>query len=401
LLNFAYTETHAIFGMSFYFMFTSISHTFVGLSVIALVWWAGKMPSESHTLPTATAGKDTTLQGMAQLFAGLPITSQGFEAISQDAHTKKHYTEFEKGWNTLKTKRLDKIRRWKDQELSEWKTNSYNLFYPFSGPDFLNAFELFPNADNYIMFGLESVGSLPTKDQLKGWTLANYLAGIRQSLSEIFDRNYFITSRMSGALNGQVKGVLPIISVFLARTGNEIINVQKVYLRKDGVTIYKPFGDNSLQLFSGLHIIFKNPSREITQHLYYFSVDVSDGAIVNKTELLKFIKDTPNKATFVKSASYLLHTENFITIRKLITEESIAVLQDDTGVPYKYFPSKDWDLQLYGKYAKPIADFNYGYQPDLNKKFIEDATNVKPIDFTFGYHWWTDKSSILYFKRKK
>ena len=179
-----------------------------------------------------------------------------------------------------------------------------------------------------------------------------------------------------------------------------MLNIQKVYLQKDGRTLDKPLTDNSEKLFSGVHIIFKSPHREVTQHIYYFGTDVSDAPLAYRTELLKFIKDMPKKVSLVKSASYLLHTANFITIRKLITEESIAVLQDDTGVPYKHFLPTEWDLQLYGKYAKPIADFNYGYQPDLNKKFITDAKNVKPIDFTFGYHWWTDNSSILYFKRK-
>jgi len=343
---------------------------------------------------------DTTTNSIAQLLAAVPISSKGFETISNEAVSKKHYLEFEKSWNVLKDKRLTKIKKWQTRELAEWKTNTYNLFYPFSGPDFLNAFELFPNADNYLMFGLEQIGDLPTKDKLKGWYLDAYLTGVRNGLSEIFSRNYFITSRMSGALNGQVKGVLPILSVFLARTGNEIMSIQKVYLQKDGRALDKPFQDNSLQLFSGVHIIFKNSNRELTQHIYYFSVDVSDAPLLYKTELLKFIKDMPQKVTLVKSASYLLHTNNFMTIRQLIIDESIAVLQDDTGVPYKYFPASAWDLQLYGKYAKPIADFNYGYQPDLNQKFVTDAAQVKPIDFTFGYHWWTDNSSILYFKRK-
>ncbi len=374
------------------------------------VVFSNKKPAPILALPTKTAltpterkllGQDTITNGIAQLLAAMPISCQGFEAISQDATTKKHYLEFEKGWKPLTDKRLSKIRAWHTQELAEWNTNTYNLFYPFSGPDFLNAFELFPNADNYLMFGLEPIGNLPTKDQLKGWYLDAYLTGIRNGLSEIFSRNYFITSRMSGALNGQVKGVLPIVAVFLARTGNEIINIQKVYLQKDGKPLDKPFGDMSQALFAGVHITFKSPRREVTQHIYYFSADVSDGPLTYRTELLKFIKDMPYKATLIKSASYLLHTGNFNAIRKVVSEESIAVLQDDTGVPYKYFPTADWNITLYGKYAKPIADFNYGYQPDLNQRFINDAANIKPIDFTFGYHWWTDKSSILYFKRKK
>ncbi len=373
---------------------------FVVCAISAISTYSLLQPKTTFYPKHQASIRDTNTHSMAQLLAGMPISAGGWELVGKESVVKKHYAEFEKGWKNLTDKRLDKMRLWQKQELAEWRTNTYNLFYPFSGPDFLNAFELFPNADNYVLFGLEQVGSLPTREQMKGWYLDSYLTGVRQGLSEIFSRNYFITSRMSGALNAQVKGVLPIMAVFLARTGNEILNIQKVYLQKDGRTLDRPLTDSKENLFAGVHIIFKNLSREITQHIYYFGTDVSDAPLTYRTELLKFIKDMPQKVTLVKSASYLLHTESFTTIRKLITEESIAVLQDDTGVPYKYFLPTTWDLQLYGKYAKPIADFNYGYQPDLQAKFTKDAAQVKAINFTFGYHWWTDNSSILYFKRK-
>jgi hypothetical protein len=35
------------------------------------------------------------------------------------------------------------------------------VFYPFSGPDILNALAFFPDGTEYIMFGLESPGRIP------------------------------------------------------------------------------------------------------------------------------------------------------------------------------------------------------------------------------------------------
>ena len=35
------------------------------------------------------------------------------------------------------------------------------LFYPFSGPDFLHAFQFYPNANEYILLALEEVGTIP------------------------------------------------------------------------------------------------------------------------------------------------------------------------------------------------------------------------------------------------
>jgi hypothetical protein len=355
-----------------------------------------KKPDKVQAAPPRT---DTTFNAIAHLLAGMPIQEAGYKTLSVETAVKAHYTEFAKGWQNLETSRLNKIRTWQNAALAEWDTATYNLFYPFSGPDFLNAYELFPNADNYLLFGLERMGELPALKDLKGVYLQNYLTNIRQALSEIFQRNYFITSRMSGAFNSSVKGVLPILAVFLARTNHEIINIRKFYIQKDGKTLDDATKPKNQTLLTGWHIIFKNPKREVTQHLYYLGTDLADGAMANKPELVKWIKNFDHKATLIKSASYLLHTANFNTIRNLILEDSKTVLQDDTGVPYKYFVKAGWEVKLYGKYAPPIRDFNYGFQADLNQKFAADKS-IEPLNFTFGYHWWTDKSSILYCRKE-
>ena len=370
-------------------------HLFSKLLLVGAFSWAMFGITPKKNTQQTLYGTDSTSNNVAKLLAGLPTEGEVFQGLAKLPACQKHYTAFQQSWQALTNKRLSKIQAWRDKELLDWKTKTYNVFYPFSGPDFLNAYQLFPEADNYLLLGLEQVGQLPKINDLKGAYLDNYLTNVRQGLSEIFDRNYFITSRMSGA----VKGVLPIISVFLARTNNDIINIQKIFLQKDGKAIYTTLGDNSKQLLAGVRIIFKNKDRQLTQHLYYFGTDVSDAHIANKPELLTFLKGFEDKVTLIKSASYLLHTVPFGTMRNLILQQSKAVLQDDTGVPYKYFSTNTWETQLYGKYAKPISDFNYGYQKDLDAVFLIDK-NIKPINFTFGYHWWTDKSSILYFKKK-
>lgn len=345
---------------------------------------------------------DAELDALAQILGAVSVKdSSKVQAILKEKTIQTHYTEFEKAWKGLENQKLIKMRKWRDAELATLNQEEHNLFYPFSGPDLLNAYELFPNCTNYLLFGLEKVGELPKISQMQGAFLQNYLYNIRFALSEIFQRNYFITSRMSGALNSNVKGILPIIAVFLARTNNQIIAIQKVYLDKNGKATKIAFADNSKNnTLWGLCIEFQNEQKSTSQFLYYFGTDLSDAAMPSKPELTAFIKSFSSKITFLKSASYLLHTANFITIRNLILTETSASVQDDTGVPYKYFKEKGWEVKLYGKYARPIRDFSNGYQEDLNQIFLTDKS-IKPIDFTFGYHWWTDKSSIIYASKIK
>jgi hypothetical protein len=351
----------------------------------------------SDTIPM-----DKEATAISQLLAALPIADSSYPQWKETPALKTHQTEFNKSWANLEAKKLQKMRLWRDNELNDLNKTKHNLFYPFSGPDFLNAYELFPNCENYLLFGLEKAGELPNVKELQGVFLQNYLSNVRYALSEIFQRNYFITARMSGAFNTNLKGVLPILAVFLARTDNQILKIQKIFLEKSGKLTYtSPSYQSKFNLVWGLCIEFKNKQQHNSQRLYYFGTDLADGAMTSKPELTNFIKSFPKKITLTKSASYLMHTSNFTAIRNLILSDTEASVQDDTGVPYKYFIQAGWQAKLYGKYDKPIRDFNYGYQPDLMQVYNQNQKNIPLIDFTFGYHWWTDKSGILYFTKSK
>ncbi len=335
---------------------------------------------------------------IAQLIAGLPIES---DKITENATTKQHAKIFAENWDKLEDARLSKLRTWRDNELAEINQNTSTLFYPFAGPDFLNAYILFPDVDNYLLFGLEKTGELPKIEDMKGVFLQNYLANVRSSLSEIFSRNYFITRNMMQNVSANLKGVLPVISVFLAKTDNQIIKIQKVFIENaDKITYTSLKFQSKYNFVNGLYIEFKNKKKNKIQKLYYFGTDFQDKAMVGKQDLVKFIKTFEQVTTLTKSASYLLHGGDFSTIRNLVLSQSNAVVQDDTGVPYRYFKPAEWESQFYGKYARPVKDFNYGYQNDVAQKFNTDKS-IKSINFTFGYHWWTDKSSVFKYVKKK
>ena len=93
----------------------------------------------------------------------------------------------------------------------------------------------------------------------------------------------------------------------------------------------------------------------------------------------------------MKSASYLLHTEHFSTMRSIILEASSVILQDDSGLPYRLLSRPEWQVTLFGRYGRPIADFNYGFQPDLEAAYAD----APPLPFTFGYHWRDGNSGVM------
>ena len=51
----------------------------------------------------------------------------------------------------------------------------------------------------------------------------------------------------------------------------------------------------------------------------------------------------------------MIHCPGFSMIRERVLAESGAVLQDDSGVPYHYYLTSNWRVQLYGQYSEPYG----------------------------------------------
>ena len=109
------------------------------------------------------------------------------------------------------------------------------LFYMFSGPDFLYADAFFPNASIYVLSGLERTGPIPDVTKLRGNALSAALGHLKVSLRQVLSHSYFITSQMGSHLSrGQLNGTLPLLYVFLARSGKTVRDVSYVQLEPDG-----------------------------------------------------------------------------------------------------------------------------------------------------------------------
>jgi hypothetical protein len=106
--------------------------------------------------------------------------------------------------------------------------------------------------------------------------------------------------------------------------------------------------------------------------------------------MLTYLKNLdPKSISMVKSATYLMHKSYFSIIRNTVLNKSTVILQDDSGISYKFFDQSQWNITLFGTYTKPIPMFINHYEPDL----FEAYKNVSnPIDFRYGYN---TKSDIL------
>ena len=128
----------------------------------------------------------------------------------------------------------------------------------------------------------------------------------------------------------------------------------------------------------------------VEKTLYYFSTDLSNSG-VNASGFLKFCASLAPGNSLLKSASYLLHSSGFSTVRTFILANSATIIQDDSGIPLGYYSQKKWRFFPFGHYAGPIAKFPGKYQ----KRYEEMFRGAQPIDFGIGYRWRTYETNLL------
>lgn len=333
------------------------------------------------------------------------VTGQQFPAsITDTTMDTTFWTNYQAkinvDWPAMDSARLTPMANWREEEINPKIEDSLLLFYPFSGPDFLHAYILFPSAANYVFLAQEQLGEIPDLSQMKQKDLADYLDKFYYSIRDIYQRSYFITGRMNTDLhNARVKGVLPLIVFFMAQTGHYIHDVKYEYVASDGS--FKPltFVTGRFSATECVTISFSAKDTEEVKTLRYFRCDISDDGFVSTPGFKTYLNNLKVINTYVKSASYLLHYGTFSTIRNIILANSVAVLQDDTGTPYKYFDLTKWDAFLYGVYVKPISDFTSPYlmQNDLKKVYDAKGENVKALPFSLGYHWSSGEQNQMLF----
>jgi hypothetical protein len=335
------------------------------------------------------AADGQTADDIARFLAGMtPSANSPLIPLTDNAGWKQHASAFDSAWKSLDDRQLSKVRDWSEKNI---KQSQPVLYYMFSGPDFLYANAFFPNAKTIVMSGLEPTGAIPQLSDLSSRSMAGELGGIRAALDNIFRHSYFITSQMGYQLaRRKLSGTLPILYVFIARSGKTIRDVSLVAIDKDG-KLHSQDEPGLATAQKGVKIVFAGSDGN-EQTLYYFRTDLSNNGVA-KSGFLQFCEGFGAGDSFVKSASYLLHNASFSTVRDFLLKNSVELVQDDTGIPVKFLDAPDWDLRPFGTYLRPIAEFRHNEQPKLVELFRKNSAG--PLDFTVGYHWGAPSNLLL------
>ncbi|HEY2211600.1 MAG TPA: hypothetical protein VGH62_08290 [Bradyrhizobium sp.] len=347
-------------------------------ALAATIILAVAMPARADTV---------TADDTARFLAGmLPSPDSPLTALTKDPEWQEHAKFFDAAFGQLEQRQLSKIRAWGAINLA---TPRPTMFYMFSGPDFLYADAFYSKATTYVLSALEPVGSVPDLLRLPRGGIGSTLYNVERSLGSVLSFSFFITKLMKTDLHaGQVSGTLPILYVLLARSGKTIRDVSLIALDDKGAAYFanENPGRNATH---GVRILFAGSDGE-QKTLYYFSTDLSNSG-VRSSGFLKFCETLAPGNSLIKSASYLLHSGNFTTVRDFLLRYSATIIQDDSGIPLANYDPRKWRFFAFGRYAGPIAEFAGRYQ----EQYAELFRRAQPMNFGIGYRWRSFESNLL------
>jgi hypothetical protein len=338
--------------------------------------------------PPVETERSVALTANARLLAGLKADAPGpWAALQERPSWKTHAKALGSLWKAHDDARLSRVRRWAATHLNTLEAPGENVFYPFGGPDALYPTAFFPDASAFTLVGLEPVGAAPDLTALTEKQFDGTLKEMDLYVTPILQISFFRTNDMEVEL--AERGTLPILMTFLAGTGYRILDVEMLALSASG-TFEPPDGGKA----KAARITFLREGAATPQTLTYISQDLSEAGLKDGEGFKVLLGNLGRHVTFLKAASYLMHRPSFATIRSAILDGSDAVLQDDSGIPLKYFASDRWALSFFGTYTGPIKLFQSFTQKDLVEAY-HGSGSVAPLDFGIGYRHHAGESNLM------
>jgi hypothetical protein len=356
---------------------------------LALLVFVTSSASAQNAAPTMVDINDA-----AAFLAGTELPNRTDHPLTTTDSWKSHAAQMDKEFASHQERVLTPMSEWANAEMSDLPREGTLVRYLFSGPDAIHVLHSFPQATKYVMCGLEPVGALPDISKLTEGNAGQALAEVRNAIGESINLSFFRTKDMKDDLAfATFGGTTPIISVFLARSGQYLNEIEFYRLQSDGSLVSQGLVSEKANA-----VRFAFSPRRISQpkELYYFSSDLSDGEF-DKTGMKIWLEALPKGEAYLKAASFLMHNSYFSKVRQHLLDHTKHLVQDDSGIPYKFFKPEEWNANLYGVYDGPIDLFKEAYQTDLRAAY---QAGSKPLSFGTGYKWRKGESNLMLFVRK-
>lgn len=317
---------------------------------------------------------------VARFLAGRPVMrGEVLSNLQRTPQYAQHEAAMRGLWTGLTRNRVARMEDWSQQNVQPSTSGENVLFYPFGGPDLLHAEALFGNIPTKILMGLEPVGWLPDVEAMSGDEVLASLPAYREATRTQMQTGYFITKDMKEDFDGSIlRGVTPIVLATISLMGGTIENVSPLQAGP-----YPAVQVNYLNRIGAKRTVI------------YVSGDLSNGGF---THYRAFLDARGRGTTYFKAASYLMHEDYFSQARDYFLSVSNHIIEDDSGIPFRFFAQESWDVHFHGNYQAPIPLFAKYMQNDLREAYL--AFPGPRLTFGSGYHYNTETANLIHAIRK-
>ena len=324
----------------------------------------------NQTIPPTSIQETATLLSGSALPAGLP------PALNTE-QWKRYSDQVRSNWTQYVMKIGNPMMAWSQKEIPAYKGT---VFYPFSGPDFSTVYQLYPNAQRYVMVAMQRAYQPIDLRTLNPSTLDQTLGALTSVWEDYGRDGFFVTEYLDQYVyqNRVHIGASTLLATTLHLQRFLINDVVPLDWNEKGELIELPAATKE---WASVRFKLTKNGRPVT--LDYLRIDLSNKGFQSTPKNYTLIKQLASNPTLFKAASHLPQNKTFSMVADAVINNAPFIVQDETGIQYTKLDA-GFSTQLYGKFEKSHRAFN-AYQRDLAKAF-DDRKDIRPLNFRMGYY---------------
>lgn len=357
-------------------------------------------PESDHLYPqpaSAQLSPDAQqLNDAARVLAGLPaLADQDVnKSWRREEFWRAHATGMSKMWKEFGAEHGLKVRNWGATELTDVATTPV-VFQPFGGPDFVFSHLLFPNAETFVVCGQSPCIDMPKLEGIPEGTLADTVFSVREAMASMLKAEREPDLKRPAGPGANLQGALPMLLALAARTGHLVEGIELMPADggvpspvAPGQIALDPLAAGDFQARGGhpssACVLTLRTAEGRQRRLFYFQQDMRDEGLPESAALLQYLNKQDRVIVVVNETAHELHRPNTMRIQQYIAKHAVAIVQDPSGVPFKHFSPKAWNIQKYGTYSGAPSQFREFDQPELIASYNDASSKAQALPFGAG-----------------
>lgn len=334
----------------------------------------------STIIPTsASFSRQVALHDTARFLAGKTVSrSSPLYRLTQTARHRRYGRRMRAYWNRYRRTTVRPIRAWRRRWLSE-ESREF-CFYPFSGGDFINAYNFFPKAKTILMIGLEQAGRIPNFVRMPSWKRNKGYRMMVQGYRIFVRYNFYRTLGMRVFMDrSPFTGTIPHILSQMAWMGLKPVAAYAVGVRSGGKLTFRRIRDSRFRRRMAIDFLDKNGIR---RRVIYLRLDMRNSSLRRKPRWRAYLRSLRGTSGFLKAATCLPPRHNYTIINRIMLRVMDVIVQSDSGIAYRHL-KRNFKITLFGRYYRAHSLFPSWSQPQLRRAYRRAPYRRLPFKFSY------------------